>query len=688
MSLSTIRRTLLVLVACFGVATTAHAQRDVTLRLNAASIPDTVNAESFFEVRGCIVDACTDNMATLPDGNVIAWDDRSTLEPTHAGGDYWDITFQIPDEQALEFKFWSEDANEVGIGGGWEQSAGNWMIPAGTSDTTLTFHFYSHQGESEYAWRPWEQKEDSIAVWYRVFMTTEQALNKGFDPTDDSMEPGLRGDPLGEAGPLDWESTDVILTKEGDNPNLPGYHLYSGVAYYPESAAGQMQEYKFHINGLGDGGWEDSPNRTFTIPASDTTLHWVYYGNSPALTTDTRVDAFTVFTVDVSPLEAAGLFDPARGDSIQIRGEFNGWGDGDFDRSRLFPDIFNPALWQNEMSILNVPQSTVLYKYYVSQNEGFLEGDAQYEEPLDFGGANRQFTFTGEDLNLGTDYFNNIRAGNVIPEGTSVDVTFRADMSTATDFAIAFDPTTDSVRVSFEDGIWEALQAQAKGIEDNTDPAIQFAYLSDEDGDLIYEGTYTVQGPTYNGIGYRLQYGNATDGWNDEFGDRPGEPGRRRYQYVLPNGDGSFAAAQALPVVPVQDFFPLPFECNPTLTDEDLAALPESVTSVCYEAGTSPVLLDVDVVDTELPGTLTLSQNFPNPFNPTTTFEYAVTRSEHVTVRVFDVTGRVVATLVDNVQAPSTYRVTFDASGLASGVYLYQLQTPSQTIAKKMLLMK
>ena len=76
-----------------------------------------------------------------------------------------------------------------------------------------------------------------------------------------------------------------------------------------------------------------------------------------------------------------------------------------------------------------------------------------------------------------------------------------------------------------------------------------------------------------------------------------------------------------------------------------------------------------------LPEGFTLSQNFPNPFNPTTTINYEIEANTHVRLRVVSLTGEEIRTLVDGTQTAGTYQVRFDASGLASGLYLYQLET-------------
>jgi photosystem II stability/assembly factor-like uncharacterized protein len=87
-----------------------------------------------------------------------------------------------------------------------------------------------------------------------------------------------------------------------------------------------------------------------------------------------------------------------------------------------------------------------------------------------------------------------------------------------------------------------------------------------------------------------------------------------------------------------------------------------------------------------------LSQNYPNPFNPTTSIKYQVESRQYVTLTVYDVLGRLVATLVDREKAPGSYTVTFDGSKLPSGIYLYRLQagppTGGFTQTRRMVLVK
>ena len=96
----------------------------------------------------------------------------------------------------------------------------------------------------------------------------------------------------------------------------------------------------------------------------------------------------------------------------------------------------------------------------------------------------------------------------------------------------------------------------------------------------------------------------------------------------------------------------------------------------------------LEELDGEVPEEIALGQNYPNPFNPTTTIEFAVERAQDVRLAVYDLLGREVAVLVDGQQPAGTFRVTFDATELTSGLYLYRLDTESSSIARKMLLVK
>lgn len=97
---------------------------------------------------------------------------------------------------------------------------------------------------------------------------------------------------------------------------------------------------------------------------------------------------------------------------------------------------------------------------------------------------------------------------------------------------------------------------------------------------------------------------------------------------------------------------------------------------------------DAVVEDRKMPSGFSLDINYPNPFNPTTTIKYQLPVRSHVMLSVFDLLGREVARLLDEVEEPGDKIVTFDGKGLASGVYYYRLEADGYTKSKKLLLLK
>ncbi len=89
-----------------------------------------------------------------------------------------------------------------------------------------------------------------------------------------------------------------------------------------------------------------------------------------------------------------------------------------------------------------------------------------------------------------------------------------------------------------------------------------------------------------------------------------------------------------------------------------------------------------------IPTVYDLAQNFPNPFNPSTAIRYQIPQDGIVTLKIYDILGSEVATLVNEEKVAGKYEVNFNASSLASGVYIYKIQSGSFINSKKMLLLK
>ena len=98
--------------------------------------------------------------------------------------------------------------------------------------------------------------------------------------------------------------------------------------------------------------------------------------------------------------------------------------------------------------------------------------------------------------------------------------------------------------------------------------------------------------------------------------------------------------------------------------------------------------VSVEETDPTIPLTFGLEQNFPNPFNPSTTIGFRVAREEFVRITVFDMLGRQVATLVDEMKTPGLYQVRWDARSLSSGIYHYRLRAGTFVETRKLVLMR
>lgn len=113
-----------------------------------------------------------------------------------------------------------------------------------------------------------------------------------------------------------------------------------------------------------------------------------------------------------------------------------------------------------------------------------------------------------------------------------------------------------------------------------------------------------------------------------------------------------------------------------------------NVVSASYAVRGEMMPTAVDPEDAGLPETYILSQNYPNPFNPDTYIEFSLPVATDVELTVYTLTGKAVATLVDGIRPAGTHGVTFDASSLASGIYLYRLRAGRHSTTRMMNLLK
>jgi hypothetical protein len=112
------------------------------------------------------------------------------------------------------------------------------------------------------------------------------------------------------------------------------------------------------------------------------------------------------------------------------------------------------------------------------------------------------------------------------------------------------------------------------------------------------------------------------------------------------------------------------------------------ITACVVDGDTFGIVLSEAAPDRNLPTAGRLYQNYPNPFNPTTTIEYTLPHQSYVTLRVYNVLGEELATVVEGDHTVGTFKKSWDASALSSGVYLYRLTAGEFVQTRRMVLMK
>ncbi|MBI5472519.1 MAG: T9SS type A sorting domain-containing protein [Ignavibacteriae bacterium] len=195
--------------------------------------------------------------------------------------------------------------------------------------------------------------------------------------------------------------------------------------------------------------------------------------------------------------------------------------------------------------------------------------------------------------------------------------------------------------------------------------------------DSIWSLSFRVKGRTHSGLMYAYQFRHPGGGSVTEGGGG-GVLNPYRVRYIRRTAPNTFPATYTAPLDLWQKNPPMP-----------------------VEPPQGSVGVDEDPTGGTLPSRIALHQNYPNPFNPTTTIRFTVPATvgtgragialagrHALSLRVFDLLGREVSTLVSEVKEPGTYTVQWDATNFASGVYLYRLEAGGFSQTKKMLLMR
>lgn len=547
-----------------------------------------------------------------------------------ANKEWYSKTYELETGKEYEFKF--------NIGTGWDgkDEPNNRKYTAPAANATVEY---------------WFKDEKATGVDAKVKFVADMRLPmKQNDNFATTRKVYVAGDFT------DW-GTGAIEMKDPENDST--YTIEATIK------SGTKINYKF-IHSLGAasaGAWEDGDNRTYTVLDGNQTVTRFFNDANPNITLR---DGVVSFFVNMSVLEQLGVYNPAK-DALSLRAGFNGWSDSDKSKSVMIQDFLDPNNW-----FLSVPfvkgevNSTSQFKFYVvlKDTSGWADG---YERPLSKGGSNREMIFKGlPNQSEASVYYDDVRPAYVIGKGNSKTIKFRVNM------ADAFKPdfTNGSPMVKGDKVYWicenKLFIKTQKWADLDANPARKGIEMLDPDGDMIYEGTLTIVGPSFNGLEYRYGFQRASDkSWKQEEAGLGGKF-MYRVRYIPQSSGGVFTQPYTAP---------------------DDKWLNQTDKSSQFETGPKG-LSGVKELDNLMPTEYTLDQNYPNPFNPTTQIRISIPTEGMVSLKVYNVLGQEVAVLLNQNMKTGAYEIDFNGTALTSGIYFYRLEAGKVNMTKKMMLIK
>jgi len=702
---------LLLLVAAVVVgmldpsAAIAQTRKNVKFVINTATVPDTVLATSSVVITG----------ATSKGDTVLTnWGSGAVL--TNIGGDYWSKTLSLLVGDTLNYKI------KV-YGGGWEENINgplantnrNFFVPA--NDTVLLPQYWNNgnfpAGKNIGVFeKPYTTVADSfISVYVRVNLkSVSDNANFGWTAADkDSV--GILGD--GKGGPdLDW-GTPFYLTQEKTPTNsstafnMPATSFYSGRLRFRKSqvTAGTDIAYKFRLGSNWSYGTVQRSeqlsgpqyaggNRHFTIPVGlkDTTLSWVYFSDTKPVARPNPDTCVVTFLVDLKKAIDKGGFSP--GDTIQVQSGFFGTA-VESPRTKTLQQLIG-SRYQIKDTVITKVGALLDYQYYVNKLGASIREtyyNFAYTGPTPSEAERRQFLVPSKSFTV-ADTVSSITSSRRQPEFAStkvlarkVRVKYEVDLRPAYYQVFLKNDTLADIQGTinvykavkdsiFKWGVW--INGPAVGGWGNPNASDWGAGLSGNvnkkmyddgtngdrvAGDSIYTRT-VICAPESINVGSKGQVGQVF-----KFGIKGGDN---------EGGKGGYGNNHAENIVDTDTAY--------TIVSQWGSINPKFYNAWDFDLR-KPILTGVQ----ELPGlpvVYTLEQNYPNPFNPSTKIEFGIPQQANVELKVYNVLGQEVATLVRENLRAGRHQVTFDAKNMASGIYFYKITAGQFVSTKKMVLMK
>ena len=664
---------------------------EVTFNVNTSSIPDTLKATSTVQMRG-------DGGAS---GGILDWNGASSVRFANIGGDYWQAKVRFAPGADFPYKLYTHAQANVGAGhpgehNGWENDInthgnGNRRMVVGQNDTTISIQFVNGStAQQDQFWRPYTES-DSLEVTFRVNMQNQE----DFNPLTQGV--GVNGSFQGWGTPSTFKLKREANHGNGGSVAYTGPNFWSGTFKLPLKKANTdtlsaplSYAYKFvQFNNAtpNDYKWESVSDRTFQIKkgSQDTTLYWKWWddvGVKPPAGTDT---AIVRFSVDMSKAISTNGY--TVGDTVQVRYGFASSAALVGTKNLVKVGLSN-VFAATDSSIKGVQIKAdgtgkpLVYQYYIVKNG------------QDFRESYYNFGYTGSDVTLAERRLLPLTAKSNAGVDTSKDQT----KANRWPFFRNTRKLTQNVDVKFTVNLAPAFWQVAKG---DTLFGIQNT-VNVTNKDSVYKWGVAINGP-------------AAGGWN-AWGQSLIDDAARRMVDDGTNGDAvagdhiytkviKFYKDSLNNVVGQEFKFGIKggdneggkggFGNNHIENINDAAATATihsqfgSINPLYYNQWNfATETKSVKQIDGATPTQFELTQNYPNPFNPSTVINYSIPVNGMVSLKVFNVLGQEVATLVNEMQTVGNYKATFNATSLSSGVYFYKIEAGNFTSVKKMMFLK
>ena len=398
-----------------------------------------------------------------------------------------------------------------------------------------------------------------------------------------------------------------------------------------------------------------------------------------------------LFSVDMTEwLDEEGnqgmrAFSIANGDEVQVRGSFNNWGNCEECTMTRTPGT---NFFSHAIEVTSLPDMEHEFAYYMHLSDASISALAERFDAYDSDGnpaivdwigwetspqyeGNRKFVLGDDDgtglVELPSESFYDAFPGSVIPAGTSVDVIFSIDMYGVE----GFNASEDSVYLRTHDKWLNFSQGFSDGADLNH-------YAAEGVGNGLYEFPVTLTGPVPWCIYYKWGWYDLSESTeNDEAGGGLGGVPRIRYVHQNLNANCEWPSSYRFPVD--TEFF---------LDENDGQEVwdPEGICMV--------LMANDESGNTALPSEYRISNNYPNPFNPTTEMEFSLPIESDISFSVYSLTGEEIYSFDRSSVPGGNYKITWNGknrSGISvpSGVYLYEFRAGNEfRQVKKMTLLK